>query len=164
MSVSLQSGAHFWRILSAPGGPETWREKKRKAAAFVCSCCECWAMCEEILRLGYHLGIIYTSACNHTRNGSTLICFGCPSLASLAPVLKRCVFRSMLPASCKHLRSICEEVQGHSWDILVTSWGHLERSWEHLGRILELLGLWKPFWLPLCAILPPTWTLETLIL
>ena len=54
-----------------------------------------------------HLGIIYASACNDIRNYSTLICFGCPPLASLAPVLKKFVIKSMLTATC-----ICCECWG----------------------------------------------------
>ena len=75
--------------------PNTWREKDGKQRLFVCSCCECWAMCEETLLIWGHAG--YASE------------------AMLGPCCMTCrhsyVFMGMLAAAWDHL---CFCMQRHS--------------------------------------------------
>ena len=78
------------------GFPSPGERKNGKQRLFVCSCCECWAMCEETLRIWRHSG--YASE------------------AMLAPCCMTCrhsyAIMGMLAASWDHL---CFCMQSHSY-------------------------------------------------
>ena len=79
-----------------PSGPKPGERKNGKQRLFVCSCCECWAMCEETLRIWRHSG--YASE------------------AMLAPCCMTCrhsyAVMGMLASSWDHL---CFCMQSHSY-------------------------------------------------